>query len=272
MEYRLIDEILGLMYDVGFFNNKLTDYTEMADSLTKSYREPSDHHFIVKGEFAEILSHIAAFRFHKRDFMIHHMVARPGNGSESLMAMAIYLVGRGYDMDWVHSYYRPDNRWPNGVFGGIAEAAPDHICSEKPYGYKIHNPFLAMASGLREDGPLKPFYFPLRLEQIPGTLYFDRPDYYSTCQYKAYTNSGDYIGILTRRRSIPWLNASNLLNCDIFDLEAEIEFEQLISFDPSNIYPILWNPVEMVTNTSPDKIYNHWKIKMDKESYQYFGL
>lgn len=272
MEDRMVQDILDLMWDVGFFKNKYINFTEMADSLLKSYRVPSDHHFIVKGEFAELLSHIAAFRFHKRDFMIHHMVAKKGNGASSLLGMARYLVGRGYDMDWVHSYYRPDNRWPNKVFGSIAAAAPDRICSEKPYGYKIHDPFKVMTSGLRQDGPLKPYYYPLRLEQIHGSLYFDRADYFSSCQYRAYTNSGDYIGILTRRRSIPFLNASNLLNCDIFDLEATVEFEQLISFDPSNIYPILWNPVDMVTNTGPDKIYNHWKIKMDKESYQYFGL
>jgi len=273
--YKLIDDIITLMLDVGFLDKKGTDLTKLYESMAASYERPDLHRFHIISQYDKLKAHSAAFQIGERDKLIHHMVARWGSVSENLEKLSKWLVSNYFDStDWVHAFYRPGNSWPSKVLGGIVKAvAEDYgqndICIEKSYGYK-EQPGLAIPSFEEMDELVQErYYLPLYLEPIHDTHYQNK--FFSKRVYNAYLRQGPYIGTLTVHSSSPWLNASNLLNCHIFDLVRSVDFRD-IAPDPSKTFPILWNPVEFVIDEKPDKIYNHWKIRMDKRSFPYFGI
>ncbi|MCK4777586.1 MAG: hypothetical protein KAS39_04355, partial [Actinomycetia bacterium] len=185
------------------------------------------------------------------------------------------LVADFNNIDYVYGYYRKDNKTPDQVFGDIVRAGDPEICREKEYGYILPEP--SFPSIIEDKGNLDNLanskcYVPPYLQRIPERSY--RNDFFNTESYHASTHGGQYIGIKTERRSLPWLNASNLLNCDIWDIDETSK--TVFSFSLFNTYgnidhPILWNPIWRM-NQKPKKVYMEWRIKMDERSFKYFNI
>jgi hypothetical protein len=77
-----------------------------------------------------IFGHISMLRAYERTWMIHHHAARRVKGGLAglivLKQMMDYLSDMhalpSANMDYVMSYFRPENKFPNSVFGGFARA------------------------------------------------------------------------------------------------------------------------------------------------------
>lgn len=100
----------------------------------KLYNQNIDiaRHFIYQDK-GMILGHMAMVRFYEKTWMIHHHAARKAGGKKAGLVV-LEQVGRYVNdfhrlhsthMNFVACYYRPENRFPNRVFGGMARELKD---------------------------------------------------------------------------------------------------------------------------------------------------
>ena len=92
----------------------------------------------------EILAHLAMIRFYEKSWFIHHLAARTsrhvGAGMEILnqigdFTLDSYRLGSSH-MDYLFCYFRPEMRFPNHFFGGIArEVNNPRACSLDSFAY-----------------------------------------------------------------------------------------------------------------------------------------
>ena len=104
-------------------------------------------HFIYQ-QNGRILAHMAMLRFYERSWLIHHHAAVRSSTNRGGLVV-LNQVGRfindshrlhSMKMDYVFCYYRPDNKFPNHVFGGTARNIKNpQICSVDPMAY-VHCP------------------------------------------------------------------------------------------------------------------------------------
>ncbi|UCF89951.1 MAG: hypothetical protein JSW39_16805 [Desulfobacterales bacterium] len=89
-------------------------------------------HFIYQ-EKGRILGHMAMLRFYQNTWLIHHHAARKSAATRAGL-IVLDQIGRmcndshrlySLHMDYMICYYRPDNKFPNRVFGGAAKSIND---------------------------------------------------------------------------------------------------------------------------------------------------
>lgn len=76
-----------------------------------------------------ILAHLSMLRFYEKTWLIHHLAAKSNRRLGTGMEMLDQVGAFTYDshrlvsnhMDFLICYYRPENRFPNHFFGGVAE-------------------------------------------------------------------------------------------------------------------------------------------------------
>ncbi|MDD5476080.1 MAG: PilZ domain-containing protein [Syntrophales bacterium] len=111
----------------------------------KLYEESPEiaNHFVYQRD-GRIYGHIAMLRVFEKAWMAHHHAARPLDGRpvglHVLKQLVMYLndVHRipSANLDYVMAYYRPENEFPNRIFGGFArEAADAQHCSIDDFAY-----------------------------------------------------------------------------------------------------------------------------------------
>ena len=118
---------------------------EFKNTYRKLYQENPEiaMHFTYERN-GHIYGHMSMVRAYERTWMIHHHAARPMEhklpGFHVLKQMTLFLYGMYHlpsaKMDYVMCYYRPENKFPDRVFGGFARNLNDpHICSLDLFSY-----------------------------------------------------------------------------------------------------------------------------------------
>ncbi len=145
-----MDSLWDFFFETGFIYPQKYEFIRNNKDKIKSTYEKLYHlspsvasHFLYQ-ENGRILAHMAMIRFYENAWMIHHHAAvRSSNNRGGLMVLNqvsrfINDSHRLYSMkmDYVFCYYRPDNKFPNHVFGGTARNIRNpQICSIDNFAY-----------------------------------------------------------------------------------------------------------------------------------------
>ncbi|MBJ6750343.1 PilZ domain-containing protein [Geomonas anaerohicana] len=131
-----LEDLWQFFFESGFiypekYHFFQTNKTLLKETYKRLYTEnPSIARHYIYQEHGTILGHLAMLRFYQSSWLVHHHAA---NKSESLSAGLVVLnqlansINDSYNlksayMDYIICYYRPDNKFPNRVFGGAAKA------------------------------------------------------------------------------------------------------------------------------------------------------
>jgi hypothetical protein len=124
---------------------------EIKETYAKLYSRSPDiaRHFVYQDN-GVILGHMATLRFWERTWLIHHHAARksalPKAGMFVLDQIGRFVHDtyriRGLHMDYMVFYYRPENRFPSRVFGGVARHINNpKVCSLDAFAFvRIEDP------------------------------------------------------------------------------------------------------------------------------------
>jgi hypothetical protein len=145
-----MDALWEFFFDTGFIYPKkyklLQDHREdFKNTYRKLYQENPDiaMHFTYE-QNGRIYGHMSMLRAYERAWLIHHHAARPMHnklpGFQILKHMILFLYGMYHlpsaNMDYVMCFFRPENKFPDRVFGGFArELNNPRICSLDLFSY-----------------------------------------------------------------------------------------------------------------------------------------
>jgi hypothetical protein len=145
-----MDALWEFFFEAGFiYPEKYTYIRENKERIKATYEKlytlnPSiARHFIYQDK-GSIHGHMATVRFYENTWLIHHHAARRSSYNWSGFSV-LNQIGRfindshrlsSMKMDFVFCYFRPENKFPNHVFGGIARNAKDpKRCSLDTFAY-----------------------------------------------------------------------------------------------------------------------------------------
>jgi hypothetical protein len=145
-----MDALWEFFFDTGFIYPKkyklLHDRREdFKNTYRKLYQENPEiaMHFTYE-ENGRIYGHMSMLRAYEHAWLIHHHAARPMHnklpGFQILKHMILFLYGMYHlpsaNMDYVMCFFRPENKFPDRVFGGFArELNNPRICSLDLFSY-----------------------------------------------------------------------------------------------------------------------------------------
>ena len=134
-----LDALWEFLFDTGFiYPGKYAliakNKNEIKRTYTKLYINSPDiaRHFVYQ-ENGRILGHMATIRFWDNAWLIHHHAAKKSTHKKAGM-IVLDQIGRfshntfrlhGMHMDYLVCYFRPQNRFPNRIFGGVARHIND---------------------------------------------------------------------------------------------------------------------------------------------------
>lgn len=144
------DELWKFFFETGFIYPKkylfLHENRDKAKNIYRTLYTKSPNiarHFIYREQGA-ILGHVSTLRFHEKAWMIHHHAAH-GKGSRRAGIGVLNQIGsfindshrlHSIHMDYVFCYFRPDNSFPQRVFGGVEKKIADPKgCSIDDFAY-----------------------------------------------------------------------------------------------------------------------------------------
>ncbi len=130
-----MDALWDFFFETGFIYPKKYEYIKAnKDKIKETYKKlysenPSiGRHFIYQDK-GVIMGHMSMLRFYEKSWMIHHHAARKSAMVKAGLSV-LEQIGRftyeshllySIHMDYLFCYFRPENRFPNYVFGGIAK-------------------------------------------------------------------------------------------------------------------------------------------------------
>jgi hypothetical protein len=145
-----MDALWEFFFDTGFIYPKKykllqTHREEFKNTYKKLYQENPEiaMHFTYERQ-GRIYGHMSMIRAYEHAWMIHHHAARPIEnkrpGFQVLKQMILFLYGMYHlpstKMDYVMCYFRPENKFPDRVFGGFTrELNNPRICSLDLFSY-----------------------------------------------------------------------------------------------------------------------------------------
>lgn len=150
-----MDALWDFFFETGFIYPEKYEFIKNNKAKIKTTYEKLYHlspsiasHFIYQDN-GRITAHMAMVRFYNTSWLIHHHAAvRSANNRGGLMVLN--QVSRfindshrlnSMEMDYVFCYYRPDNKFPNHVFGGTARNIHNpQICSVDNFAYFHYRP------------------------------------------------------------------------------------------------------------------------------------
>ncbi len=134
-----MEALWDFLFETGFiYPGKYARIAQRKDEIKKTYanlytKSPDIARHFVYQDNGRILGHMAMIRFWENAWLIHHHAAR-----KSVMNRAGLIVldqigrfvhdtfrVRGMHMDYLACYYRPQNRFPRRLFGGLANHIDD---------------------------------------------------------------------------------------------------------------------------------------------------
>jgi hypothetical protein len=129
-----LDELWYFFFETGFIYPEkyallVANKDHIKETCQKLYTQSPNiaRHFIYK-ETGRILGHIAMVRFYENTWLIQHHAARKSALNRAGLAV-LNQIGRFINdshrlnllhMDYVFCYFRPENKFPNRIFGGVA--------------------------------------------------------------------------------------------------------------------------------------------------------
>lgn len=145
-----LDALWNFFFETGFLYPKKyihlqANKARIKETYRKLYTGSNNisRHFIYQ-EKGEIRGHMSMLRFYENTWLIHHHAAR----STSLLQAGLIVLDQigqfTYDshrlhsshMDYLICYYRPENKFPQYVFGGAAESTDNPKgCSVDTFAY-----------------------------------------------------------------------------------------------------------------------------------------
>jgi hypothetical protein len=291
----------GLVYPKKYAALKLNK-EKFRDTYKRLYLDnPVIARHFIQLDKGVIQGHLSMIRFYENTWILHHhaSVKQQAAGLAVLNQVRDYVHDYRYlyssHMDFLICYFRPDNRFPNRVFGGFARALSNaRICSADPFAYlnftfKSHrreradNALKLDLSNAEDLSELSSFY-----DHISGGLMGKALDLGQDVsgqntlndEYKklglkrekhlfSLKKDGKLKAVALAVVSDAGLNLSNLTNCvhvfilDAEDLSAEVLYRHLALLAPyyeEDEIPILLYPLSYAENQSVpyEKVYNLW--------------
>ena len=161
-----LDELWNFFFETGFiypdkYEHIQKNKHQIKATYEKLYNNDSNiaRHFIYK-ESGRIMGHMAMLRYYKKTWLIHHHAARKSalNKAGLIVLDQIGRMGNNshqldsLHMDYLMCYYRPDNKFPNRIFGGAANSIHDRKgCSIDTFAYYCHRHHCERANPLPES-------------------------------------------------------------------------------------------------------------------------
>jgi len=158
-----LDHLWDFFFESGFiYPDKYAAIQKNKEQIKETYakiytRNPHiARHFIYQDK-GTIFGHMAMLRFYESAWMIHHHAARKSTLNKAGL-IVLDQIGRmindshrlySLHMDYMICYYRPDNKFPNRVFGGAAKSIKDPKgCSLDGFAYLHFKDFARLPSQL----------------------------------------------------------------------------------------------------------------------------
>jgi len=148
------DALWELFFEAGFMYpekyKSIHSYREeFKETYRKLYCEDSEiaRHFTYEKD-GRIYGHLSMVRSYERTWLIHHHAARPMEnrlpGFQVLKYVCLFTHGIAQfpsaKMDYLMCYFRPENKFPDRVFGGFArKAEAPEVCSLDLFSYLTYD-------------------------------------------------------------------------------------------------------------------------------------
>ena len=142
------EDLIEFFFEVGFiypekYAGLTCSRTQFKEILSHLYIDtPSISQHFVRYNNGVIQAHICMVRFYERAWVVHHHTAVGGLGAGSAVLTQIFRYIHGYSalpstgMDYVMTYFRPENRFPNRVLGGLVRLIDTpSLSSIDPFAY-----------------------------------------------------------------------------------------------------------------------------------------
>ena len=147
------DDLWRFLFESGFiYPHKYAFLEKNKDSIKATYKklysEPSKiaRHFIYQDN-DRILGHMAMIRFYEKSWIIHHHAAdrsESSNAGFDVLEQISRFINEShnihsFNMNYVFCYFRPENKFPDRIFGGVARNTNDpQKCSLDNFLYFHH--------------------------------------------------------------------------------------------------------------------------------------
>ena len=316
------ESLWHFFFQAGFIYPKKYHYIQQNKEdfkkiYEKIYQNPTEiERHVIYQERGAILGHISMLHAYETTWMLHHFSATPSSRNKRvaltlLQQIERYIIDSHYiessRMDNIICYFRPENKFPNLVFGGAARFFKDpKICSLDRFAYISYPMILSpRQGGLPEPWTLIPTE-PKDLEEMahfynhtsggqmikaldlhPDLLGEDRLNQtYHRLGFKrerrllSIKKNNKVKAIISLLKTDTGLNLSELTNClTLFILEPEnFPFEvflralaQLSVYDERQTIPILLYPLQYVERHSIacDRVYDLWVFGVDNSDHYF---
>ncbi len=248
-----MEELWEFLFDADFiYPEKYQLLQDSRELLKETYRKVYQDNLELSRHFTyekngSIYAHIAMLRAYERAWMIHHYAARPLEnrltGFLVLKQLLIFLNGfyrlPAASMDYVLTYYRPNNRIIKRVFGGFTDHVKDlRACSQDLFSYFLFSkeagggegvpaPWTIRESTAFDLKKLEHFYHNLSGGLLLEALSlrgageknssleaaYREAGLVRRCQAHTLCHQGNPVAFLIVNHATPGINLSELLNC-----------------------------------------------------------
>jgi hypothetical protein len=162
-----MDELWEFFFETGFiYPQKYGFIQRNREQIKRTYEKlytgsPSIARHFIYQDRGRILGHMAMVRFYDSTWLIHHHAARSNStfkaGLNVLEQISRFVTESCrfsfMHMDYVICFYRPENRFPRSIFGGVCRGIDDpRQCSEAMFAYlHLHRDRDNVENGIDED-------------------------------------------------------------------------------------------------------------------------
>jgi hypothetical protein len=145
-----LDDLWEFFFETGFiYPEKYGFFEKNREAIKATYQKlytanSEVARYFIYQENSRILGHIAMLRFYDNAWLIHHHAARKTGFLLAGLAVLNQISRFIHDshrlaslkMSFVFCYYRPDNKFPERVFGGASRSIDDpKVCSIDTFAY-----------------------------------------------------------------------------------------------------------------------------------------
>lgn len=314
-----LDALWEFFFETGFvYPEKYSAIQSQKERFQELYRKLYTEHPEIAVNFTyqqrgKIYGHMAMCRFYSRNWIIHHHAAITSGRKAGIAVLE--QIGRYVNevhrlhsahMDYVSCYFRPENKFPNLVFGGAAKKAKDPKgCSVDAFAYfhydkspvqKVFPANWSLQEASSEDlEELEDFYedisgglmlealdlVPDALEDDDLTEEYEKLDLERKRFLYSLKAEGELKAVIMITVSDIGLNMSDLTNCfHVIVLNPEnLGREELLytlfslshNYEPDKI-PVLIYPEAFVEQCRlpKEKTYNFWVLNIVEHIEEYF--
>jgi len=318
-----LDDLWNFFFKSGFIYPKKYAFLEankekIKETYKKLYTQNPKiaRHFIYQDK-GRILGHMAMVRFYENSWLIHHHAADRSASRRAGVAV-LDQIGRFINdshrlgsirMNFVFCYFRPENKFPNRVFGGVTENTKDPKgCSLDTFAYfhyqkifnkelKLSEPWKLMKTQPEDLLELKNFY-----EHLSGGLMLNALELEQSSEnLDELSKEYQKLGLKRERhlvslkkdgrlKAVVMINISDI-GLNLADLTSTVQVMVVDSDDftkeifhlmvselskkiEQNEIPVLVYPVEYAENHSIpyEKLYNLWVLNMQYTDHYFRHL